>query len=184
MRRAGLDLGTGALLAVLSMPLSTIASGPTVVAAAGPPAAGVEAVCAPAAPGYAQCLALRRTDIAARPAAAISPNTPPSGIRPCGPPERIRPAGRGRRLRAHRRGSRRLRPADRRTDLAVYRTQFSLPPCTTANGCFARSTSVASKGSYPVGNAGWGQEIALDIEMVSAACPNCGSCSSRPTAHR
>jgi subtilase family serine protease len=58
------------------------------------------------------------------------------------------------------------------SDLAVYRSQFGLPPCTTVNGCF---TKVNQRGgpTPPAGNVGWGQEIALDVEMVSAVCPNC-----------
>jgi hypothetical protein len=58
------------------------------------------------------------------------------------------------------------------SDLAVYRSQFGLPPCTTANGCF-RKLDQNGGASYPAANKNWGAEIALDIEMVSAACPNC-----------
>jgi subtilase family serine protease len=29
------------------------------------------------------------------------------------------------------------------------------------------------QGSYPQGNTGWGEEISLDLDMVSAICPNC-----------
>jgi subtilase family serine protease len=57
-------------------------------------------------------------------------------------------------------------------DLGVYRAQFGLPACTTANGCFRK---VAQNGStnYPRRNGGWAQEISLDLDMVSAICPNC-----------
>jgi subtilase family serine protease len=57
-------------------------------------------------------------------------------------------------------------------DLAVYRSQYGLPACTTANGCF---TKVDQSGGtkYPRGNSGWAEEISLDLDMVSAACPNC-----------
>ena len=62
----------------------------------------------------------------------------------------------------------------RGADLAAYRTQYGLPPCTTANGCFRK---VNQNGTYQpaaaTADAGWGAEIALDIDMVSAACPNC-----------
>jgi hypothetical protein len=60
------------------------------------------------------------------------------------------------------------------TDLAAYRSFYGLPPCTTANGCF-RKVDQNGGTSYPptaVGR-GWDGEIALDIDMVSAACPNC-----------
>jgi subtilase family serine protease len=58
-------------------------------------------------------------------------------------------------------------------DLAVYRAQFGLPPCTTANGCFKKVNQDGVQGSYPRADSGWSQEEALDIQMVSAICPNC-----------
>jgi len=59
------------------------------------------------------------------------------------------------------------------TDLGVYRSQFGLPACTTANGCFAKYNQNGVKGSYPRDNTGWSQETALDLDMASAMCPNC-----------
>lgn len=58
------------------------------------------------------------------------------------------------------------------SDLGVYRQRFGLPACTTANGCF-RKVDQSGGISYPVANSDWGAETALDIEMVSAACPAC-----------
>ena len=58
------------------------------------------------------------------------------------------------------------------SDLAVYRSTFGLPPCTTANGCF-RKVNQSGGTKYPRANAGWGQEISLDVDMASAICPNC-----------
>jgi len=58
------------------------------------------------------------------------------------------------------------------SDLGVYRAQFGLPPCTTANGCF-RKVNQSGGTSYPTANGGWAQEISLDLDMVSAICPNC-----------
>jgi N-acetylneuraminic acid mutarotase len=57
-------------------------------------------------------------------------------------------------------------------DLAVYRAQYGLPACTSATGCFQK---VAQDGStnYPSPDPEWGQEISLDLDMVSAICPNC-----------
>ena len=57
------------------------------------------------------------------------------------------------------------------TDLSAYRTLRS-PACTTANGCF-RKVNEHGGTTYPAGNTGWGQEISLDLDMVSAICPNC-----------
>jgi subtilase family serine protease len=58
------------------------------------------------------------------------------------------------------------------SDLAAYRSQFSLPPCTTGNGCF-RKVNQRGGTAPPTGDTGWGQEIDLDIEMASAVCPEC-----------
>jgi subtilase family serine protease len=57
-------------------------------------------------------------------------------------------------------------------DLAVYRSQFGLPACTTANGCFKKVNQTGGT-TYPRKNGGWAQEISLDVDMVSAICPNC-----------
>ncbi|NUP51973.1 MAG: peptidase S8 and S53 subtilisin kexin sedolisin [Catenulispora sp.] len=55
-------------------------------------------------------------------------------------------------------------------DLAVYRAQYGLPACTTANGCFSK---VDQRGgtNYPYSDAEWAGEISLDLDMVSAIAP-------------
>ncbi|HTM19904.1 MAG TPA: S53 family peptidase [Kofleriaceae bacterium] len=63
--------------------------------------------------------------------------------------------------------------ANAEADLAVYRAEFGLPPCTTANGCFKKVNQNGVQGSYPKENTGWAQESALDLDMASAMCPNC-----------
>lgn len=57
-------------------------------------------------------------------------------------------------------------------DLGVYRAQFGLPPCTTANGCF-RKVDQNGGVSYPDPDPNWSAEISLDLDMASAICPNC-----------
>ena len=57
--------------------------------------------------------------------------------------------------------------------LAVYRERYGLPPCTHANGCFRKVNEHGGEGGYPKESGGWATEQALDIEMVSAACPEC-----------
>jgi subtilase family serine protease len=59
------------------------------------------------------------------------------------------------------------------TNLDIYRSEYGLPACTTANGCFAKVNEYGVQGSYPASNLGWEQETALDLAMVSAMCPNC-----------
>lgn len=58
-------------------------------------------------------------------------------------------------------------------DLAVYRSHYGLPECSTANGCFKKLNQNGDPWSYPLPDLGWGAEIALDLQMVSAACPSC-----------
>lgn len=57
-------------------------------------------------------------------------------------------------------------------DLAVYRAQFKLPACTTANGCF-RKVDQHGDTRLPVADPGWAEEISLDLDMASAVCPRC-----------
>lgn len=58
------------------------------------------------------------------------------------------------------------------SDLATYRSTYGLPACTTANGCF-RKVDQRGGSNYPQPNSGWAGEISLDLDMVSAICPNC-----------
>jgi subtilase family serine protease len=57
-------------------------------------------------------------------------------------------------------------------DLAAYRAAWGLSACTTANGCF-RKVNQRGGSTPPRGDPGWGVEIALDVQAVSASCPNC-----------
>lgn len=58
------------------------------------------------------------------------------------------------------------------SDLGKYRAQFGLPPCTSANGCF-KKVDQSGGTNYPQPNSAWAQETSLDLDMVSAICPNC-----------
>ena len=58
-------------------------------------------------------------------------------------------------------------------DLATYRSTYGLPPCTTANGCFAKVNQAGEEDNYPAANAEWGLETSLDLDMISATCPEC-----------
>jgi hypothetical protein len=63
--------------------------------------------------------------------------------------------------------------ANAESDLAVYRAQYGLPACTTANGCFKKVNQSGVQGNYPREDTGWSQESALDLDMASAMCPGC-----------
>ena len=59
------------------------------------------------------------------------------------------------------------------SDLSTYRSNFGLPACTTGNGCFKKVNQNGATSPLPAANTGWAGEEMLDIEMVSAICPNC-----------
>ena len=58
------------------------------------------------------------------------------------------------------------------SDLGTYRKQMGLPACTTANGCL-RIIDQNGGTNLPRMDVGWAQEQALDVDAVSAACPDC-----------
>jgi hypothetical protein len=165
-RQLGIVAVVAAMAAPLIGPASSLAKAPPV------PDATVEAVCPPATAGTAECLALRRIDKAAHPARAVTPQTPPPGLSPADIQGAYAlpsgSAGTGMTVAVV--DAYDLPTAE--ADLATYRSQYGLPACTAASGCF-RKVDQNGGSSFPVANANWGLEIALDMEMVSAACPNC-----------
>jgi subtilase family serine protease len=54
------------------------------------------------------------------------------------------------------------------SDMAAYRTEFGL-----GTGNFTKYNQEGQTSNYPRGSEGWGVEIDLDVQMVSAACPLC-----------
>jgi subtilase family serine protease len=70
------------------------------------------------------------------------------------------------------------------SDLAVYRSYFKLPACTTKNGCFTKVSQSGSTTKFPKPNAGWAGEMSLDLDMVSAVCPNCKIIVVEATSNR
>jgi hypothetical protein len=67
-------------------------------------------------------------------------------------------------------------------DLAHYRNAEGLPTigqceaaalATSSTPCFVKVNQAGEAHSYPNGNSGWAEEISLDLDMVSATCPNC-----------
>jgi hypothetical protein len=161
------------------------AAGPSGASAGTAASATYEALCGPVPAPFARCDALRRTDIAAVPALAPGATTDAGGALPAASPayapSDLRSAydlpssgGSGRTVAI-------VDAYDLSTaaaDLAVYRTQFGLAACTVASGCF-RKVDEHGGTSYPAPAptsgpyAGWGGEIELDMDMVSAICPGC-----------
>ena len=134
-----------------------------------PPAAGVRAACPMAPAGQARCYALRT-------AARWQPSrtTLPDGYGPADLRSAYQlPAGGGAGatvaiVDAH-------DDPTAEADLAVYRTTYGLPACTTANGCFTKLNEHGKTSPLPpyVPDDDWSGEVSLDLDMVSAVCPAC-----------
>ncbi|GAB3141304.1 hypothetical protein GCM10027258_23690 [Amycolatopsis stemonae] len=127
-------------------------------------------VCAQTAkPGMATCFAERQTDTMR---AFLAPNALPSGFGPSG----LRSAYN---LTASGSSSATVAIVDSNddpnaeSDLATYRSTYGLPACTTANGCFKKVNENGQTSPLPTADSGWAGEISLDVDMVSAICPNC-----------
>jgi len=56
------------------------------------------------------------------------------------------------------------------SDLNVFSSQYGLPACTTANGCF-RKVNQTGGTQYPRTNSGWALEISLDVQWAHAIAP-------------
>lgn len=124
----------------------------------------VAQVCSDVPVGYVNCLALLRTDIAqSMNPATVAGLTPadfqsayalPSSSKGTGQVVAVVDAYDNPRVAS---------------DLATYRSQFGLP---AAN--FTKYNQNGETGDYPEGGVyNWALEIDLDVEMVSATCPNC-----------
>lgn len=59
------------------------------------------------------------------------------------------------------------------SDLGAYRRAYGLPPCTSANGCFLKLNQYGGRSPLPAADYGWAEETSLDLDAVSAACPDC-----------
>jgi hypothetical protein len=55
-------------------------------------------------------------------------------------------------------------------DLNMFSSQYGLPACTTANGCFQKVNQTGGS-NYPRSNAGWALEISLDVQWAHAIAP-------------
>jgi subtilase family serine protease len=59
-------------------------------------------------------------------------------------------------------------------DLSKFDANYSLPACTSANGCFEKVGQSGSTTSLPAADTvGWSAEIALDVETAHSVCENC-----------
>jgi len=174
-----------ALAAILAVAAGALAPAATATAAPGqlgsehasamPPVAQhpVRRACSqPATPGLAACMALVRTDVTSH-AGLFAAAAAPAGYGPADLKSAYDlpsgPAGSGETVAV----VDAFDDPNAEADLGVYRAQFGLPPCTTANGCFEKVNQEGQQGSYPPPDSGWAEEESLDVDMVSAICPDC-----------
>jgi subtilase family serine protease len=133
----------------------------------------VNLVLAPACSGLLHCHTLRNT------AAGANPNPHPASVKGYTPKQLWAAYGLGTPTSRGAANGATIAIVDAfddpsaESDLAVYRSQFGLPPCTTANGCFSKLNGSLQRGGYPKADTGWSMEISLDLAMASSACPTC-----------
>lgn len=152
-----------------ALPVLIVTPGLATAAPTSPPS-NVENVCDQnIAPGQHRCFAERRTDI--KQPSVSTPHAMTNGFGPADLKSAyVLPAGTTSAVVAT------VVAYDYPTaeaDLAVYRSQYGLPPCTTANGCFVKVNQNGATAPLPSPDAGWAQEAALDLDMISAICPTC-----------
>jgi Ricin-type beta-trefoil lectin domain/IPT/TIG domain len=176
-------LSATAVVTVFASPAAMASASTTAAARTGHAAARTAAASGPdykaactthPARGYAACLALFRTNVPAHKGA--NPFVTPSGYGPAQLQSAYSlpssTAGSGATVA--------LVDAyddpNAESDLAVYRSQYGLPACTTANGCFKKVNENGEASPLPPTEPpgdDWATEESLDIDMVSAACPLC-----------
>jgi subtilase family serine protease len=176
LRRAGLAITTAAALALSGLAIAAPASASQPTSPAPRHVSTSRACDLPAKAGYAACDALQVTSgLAANTTAGkrVDPNATPSGLGPSDLQSAYAlpssTAGSGATVAI----VDAYDDPNAESDLAAYRSQFGLSACTTANGCFRKVGQSGSSSSLPRADSGWSEEISLDLDMVSAACPNC-----------
>ncbi|WP_330339707.1 putative Ig domain-containing protein [Streptomyces sp. NBC_00557] len=130
-----------------------------------------EHLCGRPSPGHAACFAQRRTDIKQRLAAAVAAAAP-SGLSPANLHSAYNlptTAGSGMTVAI----VDAYNDPNAESDLATYRSTYGLSACTKANGCFKQVSQTGSTTQLPTNDTGWAGEEMLDVDMVSAVCPNC-----------
>jgi len=136
-------------------------------------------VCADPGPGHARCFAHRRTDAEAtgnRPVAGRMPVAQPNVVGNSGAydPAYLQSAYNLTSASSSAGAGQTVAIVDAyddpwaASDLSAYRSFFGLSPTT-----LTKVNQTGGSGPLPPFNSGWAQEISLDLDMVSAICPNC-----------
>ena len=181
LARVGLTVATSAALALsfagaAAARTAPIAAAPARAAAATSSGHDFKRACAAATKaGEMFCMALERTNVAHRTQASVGPDQAPSGDG-YGPSSLqsaydlpSSTAGAGQTVAV----VDAYDDPDAASDLATYRSDWGLPTCGT--GCFEKVNEEGETSPLPAaaGSTGWDVEESLDIDMVSAICPDC-----------
>jgi hypothetical protein len=144
--------------------------------------ARIERACPLPAPGEQQCFALRRVPVPAGTAGA-KPFVVNDGATESGPAGGLTPAQLASAYEydpAEGGSGQTVAVVDSyddpniEKDLGTFDTNYGLPACTTANGCFKKVGETGSTTALPKADtSGWSVEITLDVETVRAVCRNC-----------
>ncbi len=59
------------------------------------------------------------------------------------------------------------------SDLAVFRGTYGLPACSSSSGCLTKVNESGAAAPLPAPDPMWEPEESLDLDAVSALCPNC-----------
>jgi subtilase family serine protease len=163
-----------ALAAIVAAALVVVwlnASGGTSARLSASSQANQRAVCGTPKPGQLHCLSILNTSV--RPLAA-GPNVTPQGYGPSdlraayNMPSVTPGAGRVVAIVDA------FDDPKAESDMAAYRSQYGLPACTSASGCFRKVGEDGSTNLPPhFITSGWPTEESLDLDMVSAICPEC-----------
>jgi subtilase family serine protease len=168
MRRRVTGTILGAAVLALVPFLSAAAGAAPQAAPASATAHPFHHACATAKAGLAHCDALVRDDVATSAQTLRAKLAAPSGLSPANLQSAYKlpssTAGSGQTVAI----VDAYDDPNAEADLNVYRSQYGLGACTTANGCFKKVTQ-----SGTPSDVGWAEEISLDLDMVSAVCPKC-----------
>lgn len=178
----------GSLPSLMVLVLATALLGcvPQVASADGPFALSNVAepypVCPEATTGHAECMAIRVPTVSASSADAVGPDLEGGGEYGGFDPKDLREAYK---LSETGGSTQTVALIDAyndpyaESDLQKYREKYKVyykgteTACTEANGCFKKVNQTGETKNYPANEEGWSGEISLDVDMVSAACPQC-----------
>lgn len=122
--------------------------------------------CGPAGPGAARCHAQVLADRVGRVAATSPTGLSPATIKSAYSFSTSSTAGAGTTVAI----VDAYNDPNAESDLGVFSSQFGLPACTTANGCFSKVNQTGGT-KYPKTDSGWALEISLDVQWAHAIAP-------------